>query len=312
MLTIKKGSKGTDVKVLQAFLELTDDGIFGKNTQTKLIAYQKGAKLTADGVAGSATWGAIYAQLPNIKIKKSNKYVRMWQHLMGVTATGNFTEDLKTTTLAYQSANGLEADGIVGTKTWAKVMGLATEEETKSTYTPTGKRTSNTKPVYYKQGDSRWATKMYSSTGNTKQTYKNSACGPTSMAMVVATLWDSSILPTDMGALAVKAGYRSASGGTAWGFYKYVAEKYGCKKFIQTSSHSVALSAIKENVGALVICSVGKSRWTSAGHFIVWWNYDSKGYVSINDPVNTTTKRSYAPYSELKAARKQYFIFYPD
>ena len=317
MTTIKKNSRGTAVKVLQAFLELTMDGIFGKNTEAKVREYQKKKNLTADGIVGKGTWTAIYKELPNIKLNSANKYVYMWQFLLGITASGKFDSKTKTATISYQSVNKLSADGIVGPKTWGKAMNIvedAAAEPSQPVEKPTNSssRKSNTKPVYYKQGDPRWATKMYSSTGNKKQTYKNSACGPTSMAMVVATLWDKSILPTDMGALAVKAGYRSASGGTAWGFYKYVAEKYKCKKFIQTSSHTVALNAIKENVGALVICSVGKSRWTSAGHFIVWWDYDSKGYVRINDPVNTTTKRSYAPYKELKAARKQYFIFYPN
>lgn len=59
MPTIKKGSKGTAVKVWQVILGFkgTDiDGDFGANTQKKTIAFQKKHGLNPDGVVGPATW----------------------------------------------------------------------------------------------------------------------------------------------------------------------------------------------------------------------------------------------------------------
>ena len=53
--TIKKGSKGLDVKKLQRKLSLKDDGIFGSKTQSSVIAFQKKNKLTADGIVGPLT-----------------------------------------------------------------------------------------------------------------------------------------------------------------------------------------------------------------------------------------------------------------
>ena len=64
---LRKGSKGEDVKVLQAKLagagfkgigsaEIIVDGIFGDNTEYALKQFQKKKGLLADGIAGSKTW----------------------------------------------------------------------------------------------------------------------------------------------------------------------------------------------------------------------------------------------------------------
>ena len=53
---IKIGSKGEDVRYLQRILKLDDDGIFGKNTEKAVKAFQQAHNLTADGVVGAKTW----------------------------------------------------------------------------------------------------------------------------------------------------------------------------------------------------------------------------------------------------------------
>lgn len=58
--TVKQGSAGAAVRMLQAFLGgLTVDGKAGQKTITKLKAWQKAHGLKADGVAGPVTWRAI-------------------------------------------------------------------------------------------------------------------------------------------------------------------------------------------------------------------------------------------------------------
>ena len=59
MQTIKIGSKGEDVKVLQGYLNLTQDGVFGNKTHEAVIAFQKSHHLVADGVVGKNTWEAL-------------------------------------------------------------------------------------------------------------------------------------------------------------------------------------------------------------------------------------------------------------
>ena len=59
MTTIKKGSRGADVKTLQTKLGITADGIFGNATETAVKAFQTAHGLVADGIVGAKTWAAL-------------------------------------------------------------------------------------------------------------------------------------------------------------------------------------------------------------------------------------------------------------
>lgn len=67
MTTLRNGSRGTQVKVLQFLLNEFGydcgeaDGIFGKKTTAAVKAYQKAKGLTADGICGKNTWTKILA-----------------------------------------------------------------------------------------------------------------------------------------------------------------------------------------------------------------------------------------------------------
>lgn len=67
MKTLRNGSRGTQVKVLQWLLNENGhnagkvDGIFGANTLKAVKAYQTAKGLTADGIVGKNTWNAILA-----------------------------------------------------------------------------------------------------------------------------------------------------------------------------------------------------------------------------------------------------------
>ncbi|MBO5758439.1 MAG: N-acetylmuramoyl-L-alanine amidase [Rikenellaceae bacterium] len=56
MITIKKGSRGDDVKLLQRLLNLTPDGIFGSQTEMMVKIWQKDNRLVADGIVGAKSW----------------------------------------------------------------------------------------------------------------------------------------------------------------------------------------------------------------------------------------------------------------
>lgn len=59
MTTIKKGSKGNDVKTLQKKLNISVDGIFGSETEDAVKEFQKKNNLTADGIVGPNTWSKL-------------------------------------------------------------------------------------------------------------------------------------------------------------------------------------------------------------------------------------------------------------
>lgn len=65
MKTIKNGSRGDEVKTLQKKLNITADGIFGKNTEAAVKAYQKAHGLTADGIVGPHTWESLGFPITN-------------------------------------------------------------------------------------------------------------------------------------------------------------------------------------------------------------------------------------------------------
>lgn len=56
---VKKGSRGLWVRKLQEALEIQVDGIFGKDTESVLIAWQQKHGLEPDGIAGRNTYRAL-------------------------------------------------------------------------------------------------------------------------------------------------------------------------------------------------------------------------------------------------------------
>jgi len=55
-MILKLGSKGENVKLLQRFLKLKDDGDFGPKTVAAVKKWQKANGLTDDGIVGPKTW----------------------------------------------------------------------------------------------------------------------------------------------------------------------------------------------------------------------------------------------------------------
>lgn len=148
--------------------------------------------------------------------------------------------------------------------------------------------------TYYSQADSRWASKLYTSTNNSTQTMKSSACGPTCAAMVVSSS-KGAILPTTMANLAVDNGYRTANSGTAWAFYPFVADYFGFKEYHTTSSFETAMNYLSKNF--YIICSCGSGLFTSGGHYIVLAGLEGDT-IQVLDPYlyngkfNTASRRN--------------------
>lgn len=147
--------------------------------------------------------------------------------------------------------------------------------------------------TYYSQADSRWANQLYTSTGNKTQTMASSACGPTAAAMVVSSS-KGAILPTTMANLFVDNGYRTASNGTAWAAFPFVADYFGFEEYYTTTSFSTMTKYLKK--GYFVIASCNSGLWTTGGHYIVLVA-DNDGTITVYDPYlysgkfNTASRR---------------------
>jgi putative chitinase len=59
-MILKVGSKGEDVKKLQAKLGLGTDGVFGSGTEAAVKKWQASNGLTSDGIVGEGTWAKMF------------------------------------------------------------------------------------------------------------------------------------------------------------------------------------------------------------------------------------------------------------
>ena len=133
--------------------------------------------------------------------------------------------------------------------------------------------------TYYSQLDNRWASKMYSSIGDTSQTIGTSGCGPTSAAMVISSI-KGNITPDQMAELYTKYGYRSANQGTYWSAFKWTADVFDIG-YSECYKLDDAIAKLKDN--HYIIASCNQGLFTYGGHFIVLTGVEGD-YIKVYDP----------------------------
>ena len=147
MPMLYRGCTGDAVKTLQDKLNTLGynsgnvDGIFGAKTYAAVTAFQKANSLGVDGIVGKLTWGKLYGISPAMPVETTTVVgrpmvsygsrgdaVRKLQELLNAlgydcgSVDGIFGSKTKAAVLAFQKANGLGADGIVGPLTWGKLV----------------------------------------------------------------------------------------------------------------------------------------------------------------------------------------------
>jgi putative chitinase len=71
-MLLKVGSKGEDVKKLQAKLGTTADGSFGPGTEKLVKEWQSANGLTADGIVGDGTWSKMFPTTQPVQVVKED------------------------------------------------------------------------------------------------------------------------------------------------------------------------------------------------------------------------------------------------
>ena len=146
MPMLYRGCTGDAVKTLQDKLNTLGynsgnvDGIFGAKTYAAVTAFQKANNLGVDGIVGKLTWAKLYGVSPAMPVETTvvgrpmvsygsrGDAVRKLQELLNAlgydcgSVDGIFGSKTKAAVLAFQKANGLGADGIVGPLTWGKLV----------------------------------------------------------------------------------------------------------------------------------------------------------------------------------------------
>ena len=172
----------------------------------------------------------------------------------------------------------------------------------------------NKQPVSYLQTDSRWGWNDYSASGE-KTTIRASGCGPTAMAMVLATWADPSVDPKTECAWALAHGYKAPHQGTYYGYFEPAGARYGLEvdRLNWTNIYGRATSPHHETVkeaierGDLVIACMGKGNWTSSGHYVLVWDIRGET-IYINDPASTKAHRVRGDYALFKKQVKYYWV----
>lgn len=172
----------------------------------------------------------------------------------------------------------------------------------------------NKQPVSYLQTDPKWSRVSYSAKGEST-TIGRAGCGPTAMAMVLATWADKNVTPKTEAAWALAHGYKYPHQGTAYPYFAAAAKRYGldCKQITpayiygnaNSPYHAQAKAALDN--GDLVIACMGKGLWTSSGHYVLVWKIEGN-MVYINDPASTKMARTHGNYLVFKQQVKLYWI----
>jgi len=134
--------------------------------------------------------------------------------------------------------------------------------------------------VYYNQTDSRWGNKKYGSSGSIAK----EGCGPTSVAMVVATMVDPTVTPLDVAIWSAANGYRCVGNGSYHSLIPAAGEHYGLTVTGIGAVERKLVNALKQ--GKMVIALMGKGHFTSKGHFIVLYGITDEGKVLVADPAS--------------------------
>ena len=143
--TLRYGSQGVEVQTLQSklislgYLTGSADGRFGSATRRAVKAFQQANGLSPDGIVGAATQaklgdgtassGTVSNTVPYVTLYKgaTGEAVKAMQnrlialgYLTG-KADGKFGNQTSLALIAFQRANGLKADGIMGAATTKKL-----------------------------------------------------------------------------------------------------------------------------------------------------------------------------------------------
>lgn len=122
------------VKVFQKIFNLTQDGIVGKKTWYKISQIYVGVKRLAE-LNSEGEKLSLPDKVPTniLKVGVTGEEVKNAQYLLKVIGafydsilpieiTGIFDEDMKKVVKSFQSEFELDADGIIGPKTWSKLI----------------------------------------------------------------------------------------------------------------------------------------------------------------------------------------------
>lgn len=142
-------------------------------------------------------------------------------------------------------------------------------------------KNGSTNVVYFNQGDKRWANVKYGKYDGIKV----AGCGPTSLAIAVASFTGKNITPVEVANWSVVNGYRVEGAGSSHALIPEGAKHYGLTVEGATyREQQKVVDALAD--GKLVIAIMGKGHFTTSGHFIVLRGVTEDGKILVADPAS--------------------------
>lgn len=132
--------------------------------------------------------------------------------------------------------------------------------------------------VYYNQGDEEWAGKPFG-----RDTIGGYGCGPTALAMVIASTTDRSATPASVAAWAAGAGYSSLHSGSQLSIVQGAAAHYGLDCVSLGVPDADTLYTMLSG-GGVIVALMGPGHFTGRGHFILLHGVTLSGGILVADP----------------------------
>ena len=156
------------------------------------------------------------------------------------------------------------------------------------------------------QWDPRWGYQTYGS----GSCIGLAGCGPTCLSMALFYLTgDDKLTPNKIAEYSMENGYYVEGTGTAWALMEDVPKLYGIS-VTKLSAEESSIRAILDR-GGVVICSMGRGDFTTSGHYILIYGYDSEGLL-INDPNCVSRSGRHWSFESLKYQMKNIWAYMPD
>lgn len=136
----------------------------------------------------------------------------------------------------------------------------------------------NIRLIYYNQGDDLWSNELFG-----RDPIGSYGCGPTALAMAIASTVDETADPANVAAWAASAGYCSPRSGSYLSIVQGAAEHYG---LAYTPLGAIDADALYTRLsdGGVIVALMGPGHFTGKGHFILLHGVTLSGEVLVADP----------------------------
>lgn len=154
----------------------------------------------------------------------------------------------------------------------------------------------------FMQWDSRWGYYPYG-----ESNIGLAGCGPVCLSMVIFSLTgNADATPDKLADYSIKNGHYVAQAGTAWSLMTAAPAVYG----VSAKELGLDERVIKQwlDQEGMVICAMRPGDFTTTGHFIVIYGYDTDGFL-VNDPNSRTRSGKTWSFSTLKGQIKNLWGF---